>query len=492
LPSAGAAPPPELAKFARFCAALTLDTGEAMQLEPFQREALADYFAGATETLILLSKKNGKTTLLAALALYHLCSTVDAECVVGAASRDQASELYRQATKFVARSDGLQQRVIAKSGFREIRSKRPGDSGRIRVLAADVDTADGVIPTLALVDELHRHKSAGLYGVFRDGLGPRDGQQITISTAGDSEGSPLGVMRAAAHRLRDLERPDSAKGRYLRGRSADGGFAFHEWALLEGDDVDDLKVVKLVNPASWQTIAKLRRRHDSPSTLPWQWARFACGIWMAAESWWITGEAWQAARADDPSAALEPGDRIAVGFDGSRYHDATALIACRIEDGLLSPIEIWEEPEQHHGREWEVPAGSVEAALARAMELYRVERLYADPPLWQTEIDEWARLYGAVVQRFPTSRIRMTTAVERFRTDVGAGVVHHDGDERLSRHIMNAQTREARTGYWLEKPRAGTAGNIDAAVAAVLAYEARCDVIGSAEAEVDRGEFAFL
>jgi phage terminase large subunit-like protein len=55
------------------------------------------------------------------------------------------------------------------------------------VLAADVDTADGVIPTLALVDEMHRHKSAGLYGVFRDGLGARDGQMLTISTAGDNE-----------------------------------------------------------------------------------------------------------------------------------------------------------------------------------------------------------------------------------------------------------------------------------------------------------------
>ena len=44
------------------------------------------------------------------------------------------------------------------------------------MLAADEATADGVIPTLALVDELHRHRSAGLYGVFRDGLGPRTGR----------------------------------------------------------------------------------------------------------------------------------------------------------------------------------------------------------------------------------------------------------------------------------------------------------------------------
>ena len=163
----------ELAAFGRFCAALQLEDGRHMALEDFQREMLGNYFDGAIETLILIPKKNGKSTLLAALALYHLIVTPDAECVVGAASRDQATILYDQAAGFARRSAGLRARIDVKRGYREIRSRR--DSGRIRVLAADVDTADGVIPTLALVDELHRHKSADLYGVFRDGLGPARG-----------------------------------------------------------------------------------------------------------------------------------------------------------------------------------------------------------------------------------------------------------------------------------------------------------------------------
>jgi hypothetical protein len=193
------AEPPELEAFARFCGALVLEDGSRMSLEPFQRRMLRDFFGGTVETLILLPKKNGKSTLLGALGLFHLVTTPDAECVIGAASRDQATILYDQAAGFVRRSAGLEQRVHVKRGYREIQARR--DSGRIRVLAADVDTADGVIPTLALVDELHRHKSAGLYGIFRDGLGPRRGRMITISTAGDSETSPLGLMRAKAHRL---------------------------------------------------------------------------------------------------------------------------------------------------------------------------------------------------------------------------------------------------------------------------------------------------
>ena len=58
---------PSVDEFSAFCAELTLDNGRPMLLEDFQREILADYFAGARETLILLPKKNGKTALLAAL-----------------------------------------------------------------------------------------------------------------------------------------------------------------------------------------------------------------------------------------------------------------------------------------------------------------------------------------------------------------------------------------------------------------------------------------
>jgi phage terminase large subunit-like protein len=462
--------PAELGVFVRFCAnVLTLSSGKPFKLEPFQKRLLADYFGGSRETLVLLSKKNGKTTLLAALALYHLIRTRDAECVIGATSRDQATILYDQAVGFIDRSPDLRSRVVAKRGYRELRSLR--DSGRVRVLAADVDTADGIIPTLALVDELHRARSAELYGVFRDGLGPRDGQMVAISVAGDHEGSPLGVMRTAARKLDTVERKDG----YTYARSRDGGFAMHEWALDADDDRDDMRIVKRVNPASWQTLELLRERHDSPSMLSWQWARFACGVWTSADSWWITGDTWSSSGTDE---RIEPGEKIAIGFDGSRYGDATALVACRMSDGLLQPLGVWEAPGE--GVDWEVPSGEVDAAIAATFETYDVVRGYFDPPLWQTEIDEWAREYGeSVVLRYSTARTRMQAATERFRTDLAAGRVVHADDETLSAHVLAAQMKEARGGYWLTKSRPASPDKIDAAVAAVLAYEARADAIGA-------------
>jgi phage terminase large subunit-like protein len=453
-----------------------MEGGRTLELEPYQLRMLGDYFDGVRETLVLLQKKNGKTTLLAALALFHLIVTPDAECVIGAASRDQATILYEQATGFLRRTPGLQDRLVAKAGYRHIRSKR--NAGRIRVLAADVDTADGVIPTLALVDELGRHKKPDLYGVFRDGLGPRGGQLVGISTAGDWEGSPLGQLRNAARKL-----PTTREGKYLYARAADGSFAMHEWALDPSDDVDDLDLVKLVNPASWQTIEELGLRKNSPSMQPWQWARFACGIWTSGEAWWLKAEDWTAS---ETAEQLKPGDRIALGFDGSRYHDATALVACRLDDGLLQPLGVWESP--RGVSEWEVPAGEVDKAIADAFDEYAVVRAYFDPPLWQSEIDEWAREYGDAIVRYPTNRSRFMGATERFRTDIVAERVPHVVHDALTRHILNAQVREVRGGYWLDK--ATTTEKIDAAIASVLAYEARCDSINVNDE--DRGEFAFL
>jgi phage terminase large subunit-like protein len=462
----------ELAAFGRFCAALRLEDGRPMALETFQREMLSHYFDGAIETLILIPKKNGKSTLLGALALFHLVTTPDAECVIGAASRDQATILYDQAAGFVRRLPALQARVDVKRGYREMRSRR--DSGRIRVLAADVDTADGVIPTLALVDELHRHKSAGLYGVFRDGLGARKGRMLTISTAGDNELSALGLMRTAARELPVVSR----EGAHLVACTRDGAYVMHEWALVKEDDLDDMKVVKGANPASWQTIDALSARHDSPSMLPWQWARFACGVWVASESWWIDAEDWHALETKD---RLADGDRVTLGFDGARVGDSTGLVACRVDDGLVEPLRVWECPPDVP--KWEVPADEVDNAVADAMDRYKVLRGYFDPPLWRSEIDGWARQYGdRAVQRYETARSRMMGAVERFRTDVATERLMHTGDTTLTSHVLNAQTREARGGgYWLTKDRPGSAHKIDLAIAAVLAYEARADVLASGE-----------
>ncbi len=370
-----------------------------------------------------------------------------------------------------AASEGLRKHVDVKRGYRELRSSR--DSGRIRVLAADVDTADGVIPTLALVDELHRHKSAGLYGVFRDGLGPRNGRMITISTAGEHEQSALGLMRAAALALPDIVRD----GAHVRASSLDGKYVMHEWALSKDDDLDDMQVVKQANPASWQTLEALAARHDSPSMLA-----LAVGAVRVRPVGRRRGLV-------DRRRGLGQVDLTGADGAGRPDHARVRRLADRGRDGADRLPALRTGCSSRCGcgrrrpaaRDWEVPGNEVDAVLAGAMERYRVIRGYFDPPLWRTEIDAWSREFGErVIVRFETARSKMQGAVERFRTDVMAGRLSHSGDEVLTRHVLNAQMREARGGgYWLTKDRPGSVHKIDAAVAAVLAYEARADVLAA-------------
>src|SRR5829696_2775247 len=63
----------ELARFAHFCEVhLRLEDGSPLMVEDFQKRMLRDYFTGTTETVILVPKKNSKSTSAAAVALFHL------------------------------------------------------------------------------------------------------------------------------------------------------------------------------------------------------------------------------------------------------------------------------------------------------------------------------------------------------------------------------------------------------------------------------------
>jgi phage terminase large subunit-like protein len=453
--------PTELELFEAFASHLPLEGGRPLRLEPFQARMLTDYFSGARETLILIPKKNGKTTLLAALALFHLVVTADAECVIAASSRDQATILFDQASGFVRRSEWLQQRVVVKRGFREIRSLV--DAGRIRVLASDADTADGVIPTLALVDELHRHKSAELYGVFRDGLGPRDGRMLTISTAGDDETGPLGQMREAAHKL-----PSERDGMYRYARSDDGAFVLHEWALEDTDDRDDMKVVKQANPASWQTVEELRVRHDSASMTPWAWARFACGVWLQGEGTAIQPHEWDALQRN---VRLAKRPVVTVGMDLGWKYDTTALVPIHWknpETRVLLPPIILTPP----GDGTLLDDRLIVRALLELRDRYTIERIVYDPNAGgQQLVQSLQREHGFTFVEHSQDSSPISLADARFLEAVRRKVLVHNGDRELRAHVLTAVERPlGGEKFKFDRPKGGARRPIDALRAASMAH----------------------
>lgn len=433
---------------------------------------LADYFDGVRETLVLIPKKNGKSTLLGALALYHLCTVHDAECVIAAASRDQAGIMLRQAQGFIRRSPSLQMRLQVKQ--REIVHKRL--AGRVRILASDVDTADGVIPTLALVDELHRHKSADLYGVFRDGLGPRDGKLVTISTAGDDEESPLGKLRRTAYALPGMKREGA--NRYVRTE----GFCLHEWALDPEQDRDDLELVKTANPASWQMIEALRERHDSPSMTPWQWARFACGVWMAGEESAISDKEWRACACDGleiPAGATG----VHIGIDLGWKWDTTAIVPAWRADGSdvvrVHPPVIIVPPRDGTSTDAEDIFGPIEDFVERWPEC----RIVLDPEAGGEQLAQRleAELDVEVVAHSQKPS-PMALAAQRLSDAISAGRIQHPDDPTLNAHVLAAAAKSVGEGWRFVKQRRKQMP-IDGAIALAMALS----VLGSHEAPQEPG-----
>jgi hypothetical protein len=145
-----------------------------------------------------------------------------------------------------------------------------------------------------------------------------------------------------------------------------------------------------------------------------------------------------------PGEVLERGTAVTLGFDGSRYRDATVLTACRIADGRWFPIGVW-TPAEHGGK---VPEPLVEQALDDAHDAYDVWFLIADPYRWQTVLDRKAGQWGKhprsgqhVVIDFPTNvESKMDAAIDLWNTAfrTGEGEFTHDGNATVTEHALNA------------------------------------------------------
>jgi hypothetical protein len=204
--------------------------------------------------------------------------------------------------------------------------------------------------------------------------------------------------------------------------------------------------------------------------------RFYFNQIVAGDDVWLKRPDWDALAAP---REVEPGTPVCVGFDGADTDDWTAL-RCETQDGYQftprfadgKPM-VW-DPAQHDGY---TPRGEVNAAVAYLVERYKVVRLYADPPYWQSEIDEWAAKYGdKVVVRWATFRIRqMAEALERFRTDVLSTNLAHDGCLITSQHVQNAHADHRPQGVLIRKDKAVSRNKIDAVMSSALAHEAALD-----------------
>lgn len=451
--STSSAEPFTVDHFRRYAANMILDSGEPWKVEPFQLEVVEDVFAGRPEVWMVVPEGNGKTTLMGGLALYHADFTPQASVLMAAASRDQCGLLLGQASGFVYRTPGLGERFRVFEGYRRIRAHRTG--GTIQVFAADDRTGDGVIPTLALVDELHRHPDMRLYRTWRGKLDKRDGQLVAISTAGDPE-SEFEATRERAKVTRELV----SDGQHLRADC--GELVMHEWAVRADQDTEDLEVVKAANPFSGVTLEKLRKRRSSPAMTPAHWARFVCNLATRAEGSWLEPGVWEACRGD---ASIPPKGDVYVGLDLGRKFDKTAVVLVHPKEGRFAVRCIVLDPPTDGTS---IDYASVEAEVRRVASEFTVRAVVYDP--WGLERSaQILEDEGLPMVEHPMTNERMVKASSQLLEAIQSQKVVHDGDPVLTSHVQAGHQKDTERGWRLAKnPKAKRP--IDALVALCIAF----------------------
>lgn len=244
-------------------------------------------------------------------------------------------------------------------------------------------------------------------------------------------------------------------------------------------------------PPGWAPIERMRAdiwdMGSDPQTSRSDWLN---QITHATDSW-LSQPEWAACM--DATKVVADGERVTLGFDGSRHRergvtDATALIGCRVSDGHLFEIAVWEQPDGPAGRDWWVPTSEVEAAVRSAFQRYRVVGFYADPAAdWRSYVANWEYTYGRRLrvrssQHHPIewwmNRTNLVVrALEQLHAAIVNGELTHDGSFALTRHMLNARRRSSRSGLQIAKEHPTSRRKIDAAIAATLAWQARVDAM---------------
>jgi phage terminase large subunit-like protein len=422
---------------------------QPFRLRPFQREIVAGAFASRVRTaLVSLPRGNGKSALAAALALAELFTGSDsAEVLCVASDMRQAMIVLRMARRMVELNAELAERVQVYAD----RLYLPENDATLLPLPAEPGALHGHDPSLLVVDELHV-VTTEVWEAVTSVSGKRpESLTLAISTPASS---PDSVMWSLVEHGRHGDDP---------------AFYFREYAAPEGCAVDDRKAWRAANPAlacrqpflSEDGIEAVRRTISEA-----RFRQLRLGQWVTGVESWLPWGAWNDCGTD---RRVQPGERVVLAFDGSASGDSTALVGCTL-DGHLWVEGLWENPGDPR---WRVPRETVSTAVDVAFTKYDVAELACDPWGWRSEIESWAQRHGEprVLEWNTAHAQRMAPATDRLYQAVITKTVTHDGDLRLAAHIAHCVAKRTPMGDLVSKDKRGSPRKIDAAVAAIVAFD---------------------
>ena len=212
------------------------------------------------EALMIVGKKNGKSTLAAGIGLYMMVADGEpgAEVYAVATKRDQAKIIWNEASRMVKKSGYLHytrenQRGVIRTKVGELTADY--NDSVFKPLGRDSDTQDGLNVHCALLDEIHAWPPSlrDLYTIVTDGVTARD-QPLILET------TTAGVVREAIYD-EQYDRAEKKINALEEGKEIDVHFMPVVYELDDKDTWKDPEHWKEANPGLG-TIKKKKQLAD--------------------------------------------------------------------------------------------------------------------------------------------------------------------------------------------------------------------------------------
>ena len=310
--------------------------GQPMKLMKFQKQFILDVYDnphGTSRAYLSVARKNGKSALIAAVALAHIVgpeAKQNSQIISGARSRDQASLVFKLAEKMVRLSPELSKIV------RIVPSQKMliglVCNVEYKAISAESGTAHGLSPRLAILDEV---------GQVR---GPHDAFIEAIETAQGAHNDPLliaiSTQAATDGDLFSVWLDDAAV-------AGDKRIVSHLHTAPKDCEILDKKAWQVANPAlgKFRSLQDIKDFAQQADRLP---AKANSFRWLflnqriEAQSPFLSRAEWEA-NAAPPD--VEVGDVVFAGLDLSASRDLTALVLVFPKDGKFHIVPHFWLPE---------------------------------------------------------------------------------------------------------------------------------------------------
>ncbi len=408
------------------------------------------------KALVILPRKNSKTTLAAAIALYLLCVDREpgAQVYSAAKTRDQARIAWTIAYKMAQRNPAMRSHFGIEPMAHSITCEREG--AFYKPLSRDADSLEGLNVHGAIVDELHVHPDREVWDVIDNGITARTQPLIfAISTEGDASAGIFVDQVKYAQTILDKQHED------------DSYFAIYYGLDVEDDWQAEASWIK-ANP-NWDVSVsprEMRDKYREATQLPSAQATFLTkrlNVRVGAGAAYFNMLAWRTICKDE-SLRIEDfaGQPCIVTIDLASKSDlSTAIRVFRraghfyvfgsyyLPDAAVEPGM----PNHEFYRAWRIkelltvtqgPRTDyewIERDVIAFHEEYRPQRIGGDPNYNAEQFRQHMEAAGITFVEIPHSVKQFSEPMKDLAALIVAGRIHHNGDPILDWAIGNVTAK---------------------------------------------------